>query len=493
MQRPPSSSAPTTRVRPRTRWLPCSAQSDGWAAALVLGAHALRASGDGRDSLAALAAARQPVLDYLLHEVVEAQSPDLTQVLIATCQETEVGADEAALLSGIPGAAELLGRAAAAGLLVTAHRDGAGAPVRWRHHPLLIDLLRRRTAPSGPDWARVVEAHHRAAEEYIDRRDAERAVRHARLTGDLDLQLRVLREFSVDLISGQRTELVAEALAAIPLDIRSRHQELLVLQATVLRAQNRVDAAKAATDRALAAEPAASAPGCPATSRPSSPSSSSGRHGTAGARPDRRWPGPGASSAAGTTGEVSAHDLAGLPPLRATWLTLELASFEAWLGELELVAIHVQDAAMYSHRVDVPMLERSVLAHRAMLEMLTEAYQSALASADASLAIGAAFGADDDIAAARAHLVRGWSSLQELRLDRAKASLRAFDATPRDLLDPLLLVYGRLLRACVLTASGEVEAARRLLDGRGDVPELLPRILRARRRPRAAADRTRDG
>jgi DNA-binding CsgD family transcriptional regulator len=129
---------------------------------------------------------------------------------------------------------------------------------------------------------------------------------------------------------------------------------------------------------------------------------------------------------------------------------------------------------MYSNRVDLPMLARAVFSHRALLEMLTEAYQSALVSSEASLAIETAPGTTPDIAAARAHLACGWSSLQGLRLDRAAAEVRAFDATPRELLDPLLLVYGRLLRACVLLVSGQVEDARRLLDGRGDVPELLP-------------------
>lgn len=452
-------------------------RSDGWAAALVLGAHALRAGGEGGDPWATLAAAREPLLDYLAREVVDTLSPELVQVLVTTSQEPQVTADEAALLSGIANAKDLLTRAASSGLLVTVHRDEADGLVRWRQHPLLLDLLRRRTAPTGPDWARVVEAHHRATEEYVDRRDGERAVHHARLTGDLDLQLRVLREFAAELLSRQHTAVLAEVLSTIPVDIRSRHQELLVLQATLLRAQNRVDAAKAAADRALAADARSLGSGVHRDIeaelavlelwqarfgwREAEPALERARR-VLGCRHD---------------GEVSAHDIAEISPLRATWLTLELATFESWLGDIERAAIHIQDAAMYVNRVDLPLLDRSVLSHRATLEMLTEAYQSALASAVASLAIGCEVGATSDIAAARAHLVCGWSNLQALRLADAEAALAAFDATPREQLDPLLLVYGRLLRACMLVATGEVEAALRLLDGRGDVPQLLPRHL----------------
>ena len=44
-------------------------------------------------------------------------------------------------------------------------------------------------------------------------------------------------------------------------------------------------------------------------------------------------------------------------------------------------------------------------------------------------------------------------------------------------MDPLLLAFGRLLRACVLTAVGEAAEACRVLDTRGDVPERLPRYI----------------
>lgn len=452
-------------------------QSDGWAAALVLGAHALETAGADGDPRSTLAATRQPLLDYLQREVLDSLSPELTRVLLTTCQDTEVTAEQAALLSGVSDARDLLGRAARTGLLVTTHRDHPDGVARWRQHPLVLEVLRARTVPTGPDWPMLVDAHQRACELYVDRRDPERAVHHAQLTGDLDLQLRVLREFSAELISSRRSDVVAAALAAIPIDVRSRHQDLLVLHATVLRAQNRIDEAKAATDRALAADALNVGPEMHRDTetelallelwqarygwREAEPALARARR-VLGCRHD---------------GEVSAHDLTGISPLRATWLTLELATFETWLGELERAAIHIQDAAMYVNRVDLPILERGVLAHRATLEMLSEAYQSALVTAEAALALGTTIGTEPDISAARAQLVCGWSNLQELRIDRAEAALRAFDTHPREILDPLLLVYVRLLRASLLTASGEVEAARRLLDGRGDVPEMLPRPL----------------
>lgn len=449
-------------------------QSDGWAAALVLASRALRAAGNAADARAALAATRQPLLDYLTHEVFETFPPDLVRVLVTTCQQEHVSLDEATLLSGIPHAGELLDQAAAAGLLVTAYRDEADGSPTWRYHPLLRDLVRHRAAPTGPDWPLTVEAHRRASAEYVDRRDAERALTHARLSGDLDLQLEVLRDVAGDLVTRRRTAALTEALAAIPAEVRSSHDDLLVLQATVLRAEGRLDDAKVAADRALAAVGSGRGP---------EPTRDVEAELAAlevwQARCGWREPGPALERARRALGcrhddGAAGHDLAGLSPVRAHWLMLELGSLETWLGDLPLAAIHVQDAAIYSSRVDVPVLQRAVLAHRAMLELVAGAYQSSLASAETSLALRDRAPGPPDVADARADLVRGWAQLQQLDLAGARGSLAALRSTPRELWDPLLLVYGRLLRACVLAETGRPEEARRLLDGHGAVPGRLP-------------------
>lgn len=447
-----------------------SDQAGGWAAALVLCARALGAAGESADVRVALAATRRPMVDYLTHEVVESLPAELVHVLTATARLDQVTTEEAVLLSGDPDAGELLDRAAGEGLLVTGYLDHGSRA--WRYHPLLRDLLRRRTERSRPGWTQVVEGHHRAVAEYADRRDAERALLHARLSEDLDLQLRVIREFAADLISRRRAHLVAEALAAIPADIRSRHQELLVLHATVLRATGQVDAAKIAADQALSADARRLAGRVPRDVE------------TELATLDlwqARLGWRDAAAAIGRAerilgcqhaGRASAHDLVGISPLRAHWLVLELTAFQTWLGDLDVASIHLQDAAMYSAQVDLPVMERAIHAQRAVLEMVSGAYQSARDSADAALAVGSF--RTPDMTSARAHVARGWSQLQALEVDGARRSLARFEATPRELLDPLLLVYGRLFRACVLATEGRLPDALRLLDHRGDVPELLP-------------------
>jgi LuxR family maltose regulon positive regulatory protein len=466
-------------------------QGDGWAAALVLGSRALRGSGNIAGARASLIATRQPVLDYLLHEVVEGLPPDHVQILVTTCQQDDVSPDEAILLSGVPEAASLLAEAAAAGFMVTGYRAENDETPRWRYHPLLLDLLRRRTSPTGPDWPRAVEAHHRATEHYLDRRDAERAVRHARLSGDLDLQLRVLREFATELMSRRRTDLVAAALDDIPVDIRSRHQELLVLHASVLRSLHQIDAAKVATDRALTAD-VRSLGGVvhrDVDAQLAMLELWQACYGWAEAEPALARAAKALGCRHDCDREVSTHDLVGLSPLKAAWLMLELASLQTWRGELGLAAVHVQDVMLYSFQVDLPFLHRAALAHRATIEMIAGAYQASTESAEAALALGRAESSPPDLAFARAHLALGWGRLQELRIDEARACLAQFESAPREVMEPLLLVYGRLLKAGVLSACGRIEEARRELATRGHVPERLPAYAeRSSRQLRLLAD-----
>jgi ATP/maltotriose-dependent transcriptional regulator MalT len=168
---------------------------------------------------------------------------------------------------------------------------------------------------------------------------------------------------------------------------------------------------------------------------------------------------------------------------------LELASLQIWRGELGLAAVHVQDVTLYSLQVDLPFLHRAALAHRATLEMIDGAYQSSMASAEAALALWRSETSPPDLAFTRAHVALGWGRLQELRIDEARASLAQFESAPREVMEPVLLVYGRLLKAGILSASGRIEEARRELDTRGHVPERLPAYAdRSSRQLRLLAD-----
>ena len=143
-------------------------------------------------------------------------------------------------------------------------------------------------------------------------------------------------------------------------------------------------------------------------------------------------------------------------------------------GSLAGAGVHVHAADRDARQVDLPRLSRAVLAVRASLELAHSAYQSAAESAQACLDLYRSAGLEPGSASSRALLVRGWARFHALQLDTAAADLAAVEAGPHDSLDPIDVVYSRLLKANLLTARGAAGSARRLLDTRGSVPDRLP-------------------
>lgn len=446
--------------------------SDGWAAALVLGARSLH----GRAEPPPLSGlAPRPMLDYLSSEVYDTFPPALKMVLTAVCQETDVTAEDAVILSGLPDAPDLLAAAAADGLMVTSYRSATapGDPL-WRLHPLLGEVLRRRTSPDGPDWSIVSSAHARAARHHARLGNAGPAVRHAALAGDLVMQLEMLQEFALELLARGQGTFVRESLALVPTELRESSRPLLALDALSLRAQQLYDAAKRTADRAL--------------------SRSAGEDGPAGApgvrnlevdlaildvwqahcgwRPPTRALDRAARAlhchhdehAPGGDARIG-HDTTGVSPLRSAWLMLDLAGLEIWTDDLPAAGLHLEAAARYADGVGIARLAGAVLSVRASLQVAHGAYQTAALTADACLRLQDGSDHRTGTTSSRGHLIRGWGRFHALDLDGAADDLAAFANGRHDPFDPFSRVYARLLEANLLTARGEMDQARRILDG----------------------------
>src|SRR5262249_34400349 len=146
--------------------------------------------------------------------------------------EGRVTPTAAAVLSGVEEAPDLLADLARDGLLVTVYKDDHEAGgAYWRYHPLLVELLRRRTAPSGPDRDAVATASLRAARYYDETGDAAATVRYAARSGDEDLCARILLEHGPTLLADGRADLLLEGFGALTDAAREAHQELVGLEA----------------------------------------------------------------------------------------------------------------------------------------------------------------------------------------------------------------------------------------------------------------------
>ena len=140
-----------------------SERADGWAAALVLGARAV-AGIDGVEAIrSVLGRAEEPIVDVLLGEVFVNLTVPVREVLLSTFEESHLTATRAEVLSGRTDAGMVLSSLAADGLLVTAYAHEDRGELVYACHPLLVELLRRRTASDDADAVIVSSAHQRAA------------------------------------------------------------------------------------------------------------------------------------------------------------------------------------------------------------------------------------------------------------------------------------------------------------------------------------------
>jgi LuxR family transcriptional regulator, maltose regulon positive regulatory protein len=458
--------------------------TQGWAAALILGARTLDRSRDVEASRLLLRTTETPVLDYLLGELFESLPDKSRELLLATCQEPMLTASDASVLSGLPDAADHLAELARDGLLVTAYQDAeAEGGLLWRYHPLLLELLRRRTGPTGPDWQALVDAHVRAVTYYDERGDALNAVRHATLCGDPEVLASVLLQHGPTLLAAARPDVVHEGFARLPESVRREHRELLGLEGVLKWVAGDIPGAvKAAAEASEALGNLSSVDG----DRTADTIALDADVALLGVwQAGLGWADPRRAISEGervlgcqhSDPEESHHAASNLPLVRNAWLMLETAAAEAWNGDLASASVHVQEALLTARTIQHDSLVAAGLAHRSMMELLDGAVQTAADTARACLESSAAAGVEHNPYTSRAHLVLCWAAFQRLDVELARTELAIVQGAPVSAIDPFVVVLEALLRTRLLAEQGRVEDGIRALAGRLIVPQPVPAFM----------------
>jgi ATP/maltotriose-dependent transcriptional regulator MalT len=132
-------------------------QAQGWCAAVVLTARAVATSPDPVEAVRHYTRADARVADQIASEVFAALRPRERHLLLCTANEEAVTSETAVHLSNDPHADEVLTGLETTGLLVT--RLGAeprpAEGDRFRIHPLMAEVVRRRIVAGGVDVARA--------------------------------------------------------------------------------------------------------------------------------------------------------------------------------------------------------------------------------------------------------------------------------------------------------------------------------------------------
>ncbi|TDU83331.1 ATP/maltotriose-dependent transcriptional regulator MalT [Kribbella voronezhensis] len=445
----------------------------GWAAALVLAARTLQASGDAVWPLVN----QRPVLDLLLGETLGTLEQGVQAMLVSTFGATSLTGHLATILSGDPGAGSMLADLAGNGLLVTEYADGEGGDPLYRYHPLLVELLRRRIAASAVDRALVVDAQHRSALYYENRGDTEAALRSALGAGDGPLIGRILLRHGPALVSAGESDLVAAGFEALPSGYVDQHPQMIGVRGLLRRVTG--DVAGAVLDAGSADRAA----------------------GTDAVTPDdealaadavllRLWESRygwyDADSAIGRARSLLAPAGGGgrthavLGPERLALLLIELAAAEIWADDLDAALGHLDEALVTARMAGHSRLIAGGLAHRAVVQYARGQVQNASRSARGALDAGGDQGLPEEYAV-RAQVVLGFAALCELDLDTAWQCHQLVAATGVAGSDAVVGSLRAMLRAVLLVEGGRLDEALTELTtdpaSAGPLPSFLSRDL----------------
>ena len=186
--------------------------TEGWPAGVQMAVLAMRAGGDPREVIDALASTTQEASDYLANEVMNRLPPDLAGFLVSICVLDEFDAQLCEAVSGQDDARGLLGRVIADDLFIY-QVDLAGE--RFRLHPMFAAFLRARLKSLGGTQFR--DAHLRAAAALQERGDRLAAMRHAMAVGDMPLAAAILADSMhtiLEFTNAQEARAVARAWLA---------------------------------------------------------------------------------------------------------------------------------------------------------------------------------------------------------------------------------------------------------------------------------------
>ncbi len=155
-------------------------RTEGWAAGIRLAAISMDAHPDPDQFVRELAAENSAVTVYLVEEVLNAQPPEIRDMLLSTSILDRVSAEAARELTGNEQAAEILSAVARANAFVQPIGYGW-----YRYHTLFAEVMRLKLKHEHPDW--VAPLHQRAARWHARNGPLARAVRHAAEAGDWPL------------------------------------------------------------------------------------------------------------------------------------------------------------------------------------------------------------------------------------------------------------------------------------------------------------------
>lgn len=445
-------------------------RTQGWCAAVVMTARAVAVAADPVALAGQYAEEETTVADRVASEVFATLPPRQRHLLLCAGTEPVVTPSLAVHLTHDAQAGEALAALEAMGLLVTrlpqtehpdAHDPDAEHEARYAIHPLLGEVVRRRTTAGGVDVLRAAATVERAVRLDVARGATEHAFRRLVAVGD--------HASAAELVATTGTSLLLRGHAG-------------GLNAWALAHPSAVEVTPAtwfpiAVERWYAGEI-----GCarhwlerivtdPLPETATSELQRAAAHlmrGRLGLEPI-----PPTVVAARALLDGRRGDDAGDTDALAAVLACELAESEAWLGHVETAAETLSAVLPTSRALELELLTASGLAQLALVEFMAGREASAVAVADAMLELAGPHGEDwAPYSRARAVLARELAVLADLPAAGERRSAVPELESGMHPADPTMRFWVRSLRCRLALCSASLAGAERALDTPIETPEL---------------------
>ena len=325
-------------------------RTEGWAAGLRLAAISLAGHPDPERFVAEFSGSERTVAEYLVAEMLERQSGEVQDLLLATAPLDRVNGELGDLLTGRPGSERILLDLEDANAFVVSLDPGR---TWFRYHHLFADLLRLELRRRRPEQ---VPALHRQAALWLARHgQVTDAIRHTQAAGDWPDAARLLADHAFSLTLDGQAQSIQALLRAFPPG--GAHSELALVRAGSCLVQGRLD--ETAAHLAVAQAQAQKAPadrqhGLDVAIASLKLSLARRRGDLAGVIEQVEFL---SSPVAGQSDEEIALD----SDLRAVAL-MNLGTAEAWSLGLPDAERHLREGAVLARRIGRPYLEVSCLA-----------------------------------------------------------------------------------------------------------------------------------
>ena len=429
-------------------------RTQGWCAAVVMTARAVAASPDPVAHARRYAEDGAAVADRVASEVFATLQPRQRHLLLCVAAEPVVTPDLAAHLTHDPLAGEALAELEATGLLVTRLPD-ADEP-RYAIHPLLAEVVRRRTTAGGVDVMRAVATVQRAVRLDVAAGTTDRAFARLVAMGDHAGAAELLAtDGPALLLRGHGAAINAWALAhPSAVDVTPASWFTLALDRWFV---DSISCARHWLDR-IVSDPL--------------PDDATSALQVACARLMRARLGleplpPAVANAERVLADDRREAADALVPV----LLCELAVTLNWVGRLEDATDRLNAALQLSRSRDLPAMTAVVLSHLAFTEFMSGNEASAVEVAAQVLAMADGRPWQARFSLSRALLVHRLAQLTDLPAQAVAPDVRS-DETLEHAADPVTTFWARVLRSRLELRNGSLAAAERALELPIETPEL---------------------